>query len=169
MPPRAHKLLSQIISQRLGVDSPKTPPFLNFAIGYAVLTTSSVFEAGFAVLLSSYLGNPKKRYEAISNQMFVKVMTRTLDLMETVINRASSGYIGKDEVQEYFCETDGTVAWNILIEGLVPLFVDYYFNSNKEDQAQTDIFAGVALATAALAYDYAVIAINQDLKTIICP
>jgi uncharacterized membrane protein len=170
MPTRAHKLLSHIISQRLGADSPNRYPALtNIAIGWVVLITGSLSEAAFAVLLTSFHSNRKIRYEAISNQMFVKLMVRGLDFAETVVNAGSSGYIGKDEVQEFFCETDGTVAWNVLVEGLVPLFIDYYFNSEKRDQAQTDIFAGVALATAALAYDYAVIETNKDFKTINCP
>ena len=171
MPTRAHKLLQHWITQQ----GPEKTPFLNeFWVASSSLLIGSFFEGYYSWTWSWLIFNasPSKQQatdKAITNQLSLKVLMRGLDIVETFINRNTNGEVGKDEIQEYFCQTDGTVAWNVVIEGLVPLIVDYVYNSKKPGQAEHDLFAGITLLGGAFIVDYAAVYINKGTNEIVCP
>jgi hypothetical protein len=134
--------------------------------GTYVISGSILVEATFALAFNT---SNLTTNEAIMNQLKIKVLKRGLDWIETLLNRTTGGAVGRDEVQEYFCQTYGTVAWDIFIEGLVPVIVDYYYNENKANQARIDLLAGLFLGVGALAFDYGTVGLNKYGKLIQCP
>lgn len=173
MSPRAHKLLQHWITQQRGAPG-KTPVLNELLVASSALLLGSLFEGYYSWTLSwlIYKESRSKQQatdEAIKNQLALKILMRALDITETVINRNTDGKVGKEEIQEYFCQTDGTVAWNVVIEGLVPLIVDYVYNNKKPGQAEHDLFAGITLLMGAFAVDYAAVYINKGTKEIVCP